>query len=171
MAQSDGRLPVQEKMTESEDVPNSTLNQPDRTVMNRFNFLKQIHKIQNFTDYIQTKLKTNRQKTKLLVHTGSPITILPRISADVLNLCTLSKLATKYHEVNESEVKFEAKDTVPVGKGKNRNQLPVMISSRSHFTPLPTLGCFDALKFVMRIKPIASILTENHSEIETIRRL
>ena len=68
-------------------------------------------------------------------------------------------------------MEFGEGNIVTLKDGKDRNRIPVMISSSENFTPLPKIFWFEALHFDVRSNQIAVIATDHQSEDEVERRL
>ena len=67
--------------------------------------VKAMKQVQEKEDYIRKRIEINRDGTDFIFLTGSPITILPKVQGKH-NLLPLTKLTSKYRNVNKNEVKF-----------------------------------------------------------------
>ena len=92
-------------------------------------------KIPDNNDNYGVEVKINGEKQKLIIDTGSPVTVMP-YDQRIHGAKEIKPLKERYQDVNENEIKFMGKTWVTVKYNEISTKLLMLITKRNDITPL-----------------------------------
>ena len=98
--------------------------------------ITQINKIlPDNNDHYGVELIINGKKQKLIIDTGSPVTIMP-YDQKIHKTKEIKPVKERYQDVNKNEIKFMGKTWVTAEYNGVSTKLPMLITKRNDITPL-----------------------------------
>ena len=98
-------------------------------------------------DYLYVTLLVNNTPIKLIIESGSPVTIIPhRLFHEVTKV---EKMNTHYKDVNDNKIEFIGQLNATVKTNTTSLQLPLLIT-KANITPLVGLDWMKGLKITKR---------------------
>ena len=97
--------------------------------------IKEIKAIEEKNKHYTATIKINGVKKEIIIDTGSPITIMPP-DEGIMKHAEIQKVANRYQDVNENEVKFWGKVPVNIEYENNKQKMEILMTQRTEITPL-----------------------------------
>ena len=86
-------------------------------------------------DFYGVEIKLNGKNQKLIIDTGSPVTIMPN-NPTLYHPEDVQPLKERYQDVSKNEIKFLGKVWVNIDYNSKHTKLPLLITKRTDITPL-----------------------------------
>ena len=80
-------------------------------------------------------MKVNGNEKKILVDTGSLISIMP-VDENIMKRTKVQKVKQRYQDVNKNAVNFRGKFPADIEYENNKQKIQILITERNDITPL-----------------------------------
>ena len=97
--------------------------------------MKEIKKIEEKNKHYTAIVKVNGIKKEFVIHTGSPIAIMPP-GEKILKSTGIQKITNRYQDVIKNNIKFRRKIPVNLEYENNKQKMEILITERTDITPL-----------------------------------
>ena len=99
--------------------------------------------------YLTTTVKINGTEKKVIIDTGSQISIMPADNT-IMKDTEIRKLKHRHQNVNKNEVKFRAKIPVDIEYENNKQKMQLLFTERNDITPLLEMDWLKKFRLAIR---------------------